>query len=148
MTVGTALDTVASPTPRSIVASLVTVTDISDWPILIVPSRLSVVGSLIFSPLTRVPLVDPRSSTSTPLPRGRRATWRRDSSASAIVMSAPSRPMTISCSRSNVSPAPGPDVTTILAMRNPPVAVCPHWLKRHSSNVRATRHRIIVLMKN
>jgi hypothetical protein len=43
-------------------------------PIRICASRTSVTGSLIRDPLTIVPFVEPRSSTTTPSPLGRKAT--------------------------------------------------------------------------
>ena len=69
------------------------------------------------APSTKVPLVDPRSSSSTPSSCGRTARWRRETSSSWTVRSAFSRPTTSSPTSSMRSPERGPDRTIRKGMR-------------------------------
>ena len=86
-------------------------TSMTEFPSRSVEPSVSVTGVEICSPLTKVPFVEPRSSTTTPRSTGRTTAWRRETSSSARVRSAPSRPITTSCSTSSDVPAAGPEVT-------------------------------------
>ena len=93
------------------------------------------VGPSMRVPSTRVPLREPRSSTSSPPSLGRTATWRRESSASSISTSTFSRPMTSSRDTSIRRPSCWAEVMTRVAMRHPnPIA-------RPRSTCRRTRSR-------
>ncbi len=76
-------------------------------------------GLRILSPLTKVPLVESRSSMTTDSPERRSTAWRRDTSGSFNTRSASWRPMTTSTPSSTRRPASGPVLITTAGNPHP-----------------------------
>ena len=89
------------------------------------PLLVSVTGLVILSPFTKVPFIEPRSSTSTPRSTSRTTACRREISLSGTTRSTFSRPSTTSPSISSVRPCSGPEVTFSVRMNPRPTLVQP-----------------------